>query len=98
MSYLQTDAASRAIPAQVNFLTIYSPELGNTDETEAEQIVFWSSRDELLRKQRKSRLRGNGRATDTRDDNGSSQKDEGDETGNRLRHIGLARGMVEFAK
>src|SRR4051812_33161965 len=36
--------ASSVVPAQLAFLAIYNPTLGPTDETFADQLVFWYSR------------------------------------------------------
>lgn len=73
------------IPAQLSFLTIYNPSLGTTDETLAEQIVFYSSRASQSRRVRSAH----------RD---STVKDQKDEKNERLRQVGLAQGMVSFAK
>ncbi|KAK2763935.1 hypothetical protein FQN54_009554 [Arachnomyces sp. PD_36] len=73
------------IPAQLSFLTIYNPSLGTTDETLAEQIVFYTSRTTQSRRTRSAR----------RDGTASDQKDDKNE---RLRQVGLAQGMVSFAK
>jgi hypothetical protein len=72
-------------PAQLSFLAIYNPSLGSTDEAVRDQIVFYFSRAARLRKVRK----GNG--TDA-----STSRDE--EENERLRQVGLAQGMVDFAK
>lgn len=73
------------IPAQLSFLTIYNPSLGTTDETLADQIVFYSSRTILSRRTRSA----------SREPTDKDQKDEKNE---RLRQVGLAQGMVSFAK
>ena len=36
--------ASSVVPAQLAFLAIYNPTLGPTDDTFADQLVFWYSR------------------------------------------------------
>jgi hypothetical protein len=72
-------------PAQLSFLTIYNPSLGRTDEAVKEQIVFYSSRAARLRKARKDH------GADT-----SALHDE--EENERLRQVGLAQGMLDFAK
>lgn len=75
------------IPAQLGFLTIYNPSLGPTDETLQDQIVFYYSSQIALPSQNK---------------NGESNilppEDHRDDTNERLRKIGLAQGMVNFAK
>ncbi|KAI9674352.1 MAG: hypothetical protein M1829_003754 [Trizodia sp. TS-e1964] len=73
------------IPAQLSFLAIYNPSLGNTDETLPDQILYYYSRDS------KSTRRG----YRPEDGSGAETKEELNE---RLRQVGLAQGMVEFAK
>jgi hypothetical protein len=74
------------VPAQLAFLTIYNPSLGNTDETIEDQIVFYSSQP--------TRSRSNA-GTSTEDPASGEHKDD---TNQRLRQVGLAQGMVNFAK
>ncbi|KAL4930646.1 uncharacterized protein BDV17DRAFT_35632 [Aspergillus undulatus] len=71
-------------PAQLSYLAIYNPKLGTTDETIKEQIVFYTSRSSLLRRKDSS-------AT-------SDDKEPGDDWNERLRQVGLAQGMVTFAR
>lgn len=66
------------VPAQLSYLAIYNPTLGPTDETIADQIVFYTSKSSYAR-----RL------------DGSTAEGEENE---RLRQIGLAQGMVNFAR
>jgi hypothetical protein len=76
------------IPAQLSFLAIYNPTLGPTDETLEDQIVFHTSRTEKQRAE-------NSPAEDDDcklSENGKNEKNE------RLRQIGLAQGMVSFAR
>jgi hypothetical protein len=72
-------------PAQLSFLAIYNPSLGSTDEAVRDQIVFYSSRAARLRKAKKSHGA-----------NASILQEE--EENERLRQVGLAQGMVDFAK
>lgn len=73
-------------PAQLSFLAIYNPSLGTTDETLDDQIVFYSSK--ATRSWQKSSAV-----------NDAYPSEEGhDDTNQRLRQIGLAQGMVNFAK
>ncbi|RHZ70931.1 hypothetical protein CDV55_108407 [Aspergillus turcosus] len=73
------------VPAQLSFLAIYNPLLGPTDETIGDQVVFYTSRAE--------RSRRNGRlAVDSDDAKFTEAQNE------RLRQIGLAQGMVSFAR
>ncbi|QKX56255.1 uncharacterized protein TRUGW13939_03356 [Talaromyces rugulosus] len=74
------------VPAQLAFLTIYNPSLGNTDETIEDQIVFYSSQP--------TRPRSNA-GTSAEDPASGEHKDD---TNQRLRQVGLAQGMVNFAK
>ncbi|KAL3472781.1 hypothetical protein BJX99DRAFT_209073 [Aspergillus californicus] len=73
------------VPAQLSFLAIYNPLLGTTDETLHDQVVFYTSRSSLER-----RLEN---AASTEED-----KDAKDIANERLRQIGLAQGMVSFAR
>ncbi|KAL3494643.1 hypothetical protein BJX62DRAFT_197792 [Aspergillus germanicus] len=77
--------SSSVIPAQLSFLAIYNPQLGTTDETIREQVVFYTSRSELSR--RKDSLAA---TNEDQGDNGSWNE--------RLRQVGLAQGMVSFAR
>lgn len=72
-------------PAQLSFLAIYNPSLGTTDETLSDQIVFYSSKSSRLRQKSNSF-------------NDTPSGDDKDDTNERLRQVGLAQGMVKFAK
>ncbi|DAA74580.1 TPA_exp: Uncharacterized protein A8136_3118 [Trichophyton benhamiae CBS 112371] len=74
------------IPAQLSFLTIYNPSLGTTDETLQDQIVFYYSTPN------QTKLPGDVPERDT------ASTDSSKEENKRLRHVGLAQGMVSFAK
>ena len=71
-------------PARLNFLTIYNTSFGQTDETIHDQILYYYSASS--REARKDLSK----TTTTQ-----SYQDEENE---KLRQIGLAQGMVEFAK
>jgi len=43
MSLAAEHLSGEIIPAQLNFLAIYNPSLGNTDDTVADQIVYYYS-------------------------------------------------------
>ncbi|CAG8898321.1 unnamed protein product [Penicillium egyptiacum] len=73
------------IPAQLSYLAIYNPTLGPTDETLADQIVFYTSKSSYARRIDSSAAE---------DEANKCLEDEGNE---RLRQIGLAQGMVNFA-
>ena len=82
---LAEDSNLKVRPAQLSFLAIYNPSLGITDDSVKDQIVFYSSKSSRSRKTRKNA--------------GSSQSDlEDEEENERLRQVGLAQGMVDFAK
>ncbi|KAL4956974.1 hypothetical protein BDW69DRAFT_202238 [Aspergillus filifer] len=76
--------SSSVDPAQLSYLAIYNPLLGTTDETIKEQIVFYTSRSSLLRRKDSSAE--------------SDDKEPNDEWNERLRQVGLAQGMVTFAR
>jgi First Longin domain of INTU, CCZ1 and HPS4 len=71
-------------PAQLSFLAIYNPSLGNTDDTLHDQIVFYWSR-----KNGANKRQGN---------NADESVENTEDRNERLRRIGLAQGMVEFAR
>ena len=73
------------VPAQLSFLTIYNPSLGNTDETLYEQVLYFYSRKTRSRRKR-------------RDEGEEGQILPGEEKNEQLRQIGLAQGTVEFAR
>jgi hypothetical protein len=79
------------VPAQLGFLTIYNPSLGTTDETLQDQIVFYYSSS-----QQTSRSSNSASASLTSP--APEQHSNKDDTNERLRKIGLAQGMVNFAK
>ncbi|OAX83328.1 hypothetical protein ACJ72_02307 [Emergomyces africanus] len=80
---------SSVVPAQLSYLAIYNPSLGSTDETLGNQIVFYYSRKKTPRPSRSTQHR--------RAQGGASDGDKVDNN-ERLRQIGLAQGMVSFAK
>jgi hypothetical protein len=73
------------VPAQLSFLAIYNPLLGPTDESIGDQVVFYTSRTERSRRNERSAV-GNDDAKLTKGQN------------ERLRQIGLAQGIVSFAR
>jgi hypothetical protein len=81
--------APKIVPAHLSLLAIYNPSLGTTDETFKEQIVFYYSEDV---KRRKSKSLGAENIGET--GGKDAQKDENE----KLRQIGLAQGMVSFAR
>ena len=77
----------RVVPAQLSFLAIYNPSLGPTDETFRDQILFYYSR---ATKEAKA-------ASKPGRPNAVSQDELREQENERLRQIGLAQGMVDFA-
>ncbi|KAK5138304.1 hypothetical protein LTR08_003365 [Meristemomyces frigidus] len=81
--------STRVVPAQLAFLAIYNPSLGPTDETFADQCVFWYSR-------AAQEARAAAKKTKRSDAAGGDAARE--EENEKLRQIGLAQGMVDFAR
>ena len=79
---------SVVVPASLSFLAIYNPPLSRSEETLHDQIVYHYSKSDRTRTKRKAR--GNARNEDPHQTH--------EEKNERLRQIGLAQGMVEFAK
>ena len=74
------------VPAALSFLAIYNPSLSHSDETLHEQIVYYYSKPS--HDQHKSRQSsGNDEVRESRE-----KRNE------KLRQVGLAQGMVGFAK
>ncbi|KAI8934378.1 hypothetical protein NX059_009114 [Plenodomus lindquistii] len=82
---MSSTAVPRVVPAQLSFLAIYNPSLGRSDETFHKQIVFYYSKAAKTR----SKL-SNG---DTR-----REQELREQENEKLRQVGLAQGMVGFAK
>ncbi|EUC28863.1 hypothetical protein COCCADRAFT_8838 [Bipolaris zeicola 26-R-13] len=82
---MSSTAVPKVIPAQLSFLAIYNPSLGTSDETFDQQIVFYYSKAAKTR----AKLR-----------NGDAQQEQDlrDQENEKLRQVGLAQGMVGFAK
>ncbi|KAH9881714.1 hypothetical protein IAQ61_000441 [Plenodomus lingam] len=82
---MSSTAIPRVIPAQLSFLAIYNPSLGRSDETFDKQIVFYYSKAAKTR----SKLH-----------HGDTQRKEAlrEQENEKLRQVGLAQGMVGFAK
>lgn len=73
------------IPACLSFLAIYSPALGRSEDNLDEQIVYYYSKPA-------------GHGTEKGSNDAAQDAQSGEEKNKRLRQIGLAQGMVEFAK
>ena len=76
-------------PAQLAFLAIYNPSLGPTDETFDQQPVFYFSR---AAHEARIAARKNARNDAAGGDALREAENE------KLRQIGLAQGMVDFAR
>jgi hypothetical protein len=75
----------KVVPAQLSFLAIYNPSLGTSDETFREQIVFYYS------KAAKARAKIDGANT-------QAERALREHENEKLRQVGLAQGMVGFAR
>ncbi|RMY23214.1 hypothetical protein D0867_02194 [Hortaea werneckii] len=82
-------AAAKVVPAQVSFVAIYNPNLGTTDETFADQLVFWYSH---AAAEARAQARRDGKTEQMRTEEAREERNES------LRQIGLAQGMVGFAR
>ncbi|KAF2794730.1 hypothetical protein K505DRAFT_303435 [Melanomma pulvis-pyrius CBS 109.77] len=82
---MSSTAMPKVVPAQLSFLAIYNPALGTTDETFHHQIVFYYSKAARVR----SKIDGK----DTR-----AARDLREQENEKLRQVGLAQGMVGFAR
>jgi hypothetical protein len=96
MSKPYKNHASSVIPAQLSFLAIYNPTLGPTDETFADQLVFWYSR--KASEARRADKDGTGKKKGGVDAATRRKTADREEENERLRQIGLAQGMIGFAK
>ena len=73
------------VPACLSFLAIYNPSLSTSEESLHDQIVYYHSKRDRYRTGRKS-------------SSNAETEQEHQDRNERLRQIGLAQGMVEFAK
>lgn len=78
-------APPKVVPACLSFLAIYNPSLGESDDTFHNQIVFYYSRAAKAR----ARLRGK---------NAQADEELREQENEKLRQVGLAQGMVGFAR
>ena len=74
------------IPAALSFLAIYNPTLSDSDESFKDQIVYYYSKS------------ANGRNRVRHESIGAEYKESKEEENERLRQVGLAQGIVGFAK
>ena len=100
MSFPQSLHSGSVVPAQLSFLTIYNPAFGDTDETAYEQIFYFHSRqhDETEHQPLASPTRFDGAAESKPDGSQDRVRTREEQQNDQLRRVGLARGMVEFAK
>lgn len=84
--HAMSSASSRScvFPASLSLLAIYNPSLSNDDETLHNQILYYYS--------------GNAEARNGKSNLEGDTEENREELNERLRQIGLAQGMVEFAK
>jgi len=75
----------KVVPAQLSFLAVYNPSLGTSDETFDQQIVFYYSK---AAKALSKLSHGETRAA----------QELREQENEKLRQVGLAQGMVGFAK
>ncbi|KAF2662295.1 hypothetical protein K491DRAFT_585554 [Lophiostoma macrostomum CBS 122681] len=75
----------KVVPAQLSFLAVYNPSLGTSDETFHNQIVFYYS------KAAKARAKIDGSNT-------HEESELREQENEKLRQVGLAQGMVGFAR
>jgi hypothetical protein len=82
---MSSTAVPKVVPAQLSFLSIYNPSLGRSDETFDQQIVFYYSKAAKTRSKLKD---------------GDTEREEElrEQENEKLRQVGLAQGMVGFAK
>lgn len=95
MSTTRAGGSPKVIPARLDFLAIYNPSFGDTDENAHDQILFYHQRRDWDERHGKQIVEGkDGSRSHTLVD----QSCEEEQRNERLRQVGLARGMVEFAK
>ena len=92
MAVTHSTTNAKVVPAQLSFLTIYNPAFGATDESAYDQIFYYFSKEDLERQKHGDARIGEGEAAAGEGKSADERQNE------RLRQVGLARGMVEFAK
>jgi hypothetical protein len=85
MAANSADQTVKIVPAQLSFLAIFNPTLGKTDQTFQDQVVFYYS--QVARARKKSGTQGT-----------AADRKLQEEENEKLRQIGLAQGMANFAK
>lgn len=84
-SRMSSTSIPRVVPARLSFLAIYNPELGKSDETFHNQIVFYYSS--------AAKARAKLHESDTQ-----AAQELKEQENEKLRQVGLAQGMVGFAR
>ncbi|OCT51514.1 hypothetical protein CLCR_07971 [Cladophialophora carrionii] len=92
-------SAPIVVPAHLSYLAIYNPSLGSTDEALRDQIVFYYSHklEAEIGRQAREKNATSGKDVSSRERDAAEKKQEAIEN-ERLRQVGLAQGMVNFAK
>jgi hypothetical protein len=78
--------APKITPAQLSFLSIFNPTLGPREDTLKDQIVYYYSREDYARRMKPE-------SWDIGED-----RNIHDEENEKQRQIGLAQGMINFAR
>jgi hypothetical protein len=92
-------SAPVVVPAHLSYLAIYNPSLSSTDETLRDQIVFYYSHklETELERLTREKHATSGKDISSPERDAAEKKQEAIEN-ERLRQVGLAQGMVNFAK
>ena len=85
----QSQWQNQIVPARLSFLAIYNPALGPTDDTFRDQLVYYHSRAAHETRTTTKKSARNDAA------GGDAMREVENE---KLRQIGLAQGMVDFAR
>ncbi|GAB7352012.1 hypothetical protein MBLNU459_g2529t2 [Dothideomycetes sp. NU459] len=78
----------RIVPARLSWLAIYNPSLSTTDDTFRDQVVFYYHH----------RAAAQARARNKAQDGANEARESKEQENEKLRQIGLAQGMVDFAR
>jgi hypothetical protein len=82
---MSSTAIPKVVPAQLSFLAVYNPSLGTRDETFHQQVVFYYAK---AAKARSKLSHADAQAA----------QELREQENEKLRQVGLAQGMVGFAK
>ena len=82
---MSSTSIPKVVPAQLSFLSIYNPSLGTSDDTIHEQIVFFYPKPGSTRSKHDVR-------------NPAAERELREQENEKLRQVGLAQGMVSFAR